>query len=116
MEALLQAAAGFVVADLELEAEPSAVGAAQRSLDDSGLLLGEVHGVRENPRRLAQRSPGVQEIRVNYCGGHYYNLRPARFATAGPQRRQVRLHRHDDALVLDLPLAGEAIVPQRPWP
>ena len=39
-----------MVADLELEAESSAAAAAQRSLDDSGLLLlGEVHGVRENP-------------------------------------------------------------------
>jgi hypothetical protein len=50
MEALLQAAAEFVVTDLELEAEPSAVAAAEQSLDESGLLLlGEVHGVRENP-------------------------------------------------------------------
>jgi hypothetical protein len=50
MEALLQAAAEFVVTDLELDAEPSAVAAAERSLDESGLLLlGEVHGVRENP-------------------------------------------------------------------
>jgi hypothetical protein len=38
------------VTDLELDAEPSAVAAAERSLDESGLLLlGEVHGVRENP-------------------------------------------------------------------
>ena len=50
MEAFRRAAADFVVADLELEAEPAAVSAARRSLDDSGLLLlGEVHGVRENP-------------------------------------------------------------------
>ena len=50
METFLQAADEFVVADLELETEPAAVTAAQRSLDDSGLLLlGEVHGVRENP-------------------------------------------------------------------
>ena len=240
MEAFLQAAAEFVVADLELEAEPSAVGAAQRSLEDCGLLLlGEVHGVRENPlliralmqlfgltslalewpddlapavaaflagealadhpmlwsgdgritaghlavlaeraaagaleltlfdgtseagwswsqrdeamaarilagaaagvrtlavagnahtpvspielgvpmgARLARRRPGVREIRINYCGGHYYNLRPGRFAPVGPQRRQARLRQHDDALVLDLPSASEAVVPQRPWP
>jgi hypothetical protein len=241
MEAFLQAAAEFVVADLELEAEPSAVSAAQRSLDGSGLLLlGEVHGVRENPLLiralmqefgltslalewpddlapavaaflagetladhpmlwpgdgritaghlavlaeraaagpfeltlfdgtigagwswsqrdeamaarilaggapgtptlavagnahtpvshielgvpmgacLAQRRPGVREIRINYCGGCYYNVRPARFALTGSQRRQVRFCQHDDALVLDLPSASEAIVPQRspPW-
>ena len=50
MEALLRAVAGFVVADLDVQAEPSAVSAVQRSLEDAGLLLlGEVHGVRENP-------------------------------------------------------------------
>jgi hypothetical protein len=65
---------------------------------------------------LAQRRPGAREIRINYCGGYYYNLRPGRFAPIGPQRRQVRLYQHDDALVLDLPWASEAIVPQRPWP
>ncbi|HEY1624704.1 MAG TPA: hypothetical protein VGG16_12985 [Streptosporangiaceae bacterium] len=49
-EALERAAAGFEVTDLELMMEPSAQAAAQRSLDESGLLLlGEVHGVRENP-------------------------------------------------------------------
>jgi hypothetical protein len=240
MGAFLQAAAEFVVAGPELDAEPSAVGAAQRSLDDSGLLLlGEVHGVRENPlliralmqvlgltslalewpddlapavaaflagetladhpmlwpgdgritaghlavlaeraaagpfeltlfdgtidsgwswsqrdeamaarilaggaaglptlvvagnahtpvrpielgvpmgAYLARRRPGVREIRINYRGGHYYNLRPCRFAAIGPPRGQVRLHQQDGALVLDLPSAGEAVVPQRPWP
>jgi hypothetical protein len=241
MDAFLRAAAGFVVADLELEAEPSAVGAAQRSLDESGmLLLGEVHGVRENPlvvrallqvfgltslalewpddlssamaaflaggtladhpqfwfgdgrvtaghlavlaeragagpfeltlfdgpmiadwnwsRRdeamaarvlaggaastrtlvvagnahtpvsrtelgvpmgacLAQRRPGVREIRIDYHGGHFYNCRPARFATTDPPQRHMRLWQRGDALVVDLPSAHEAVVPQRsqPW-
>jgi hypothetical protein len=50
VEALVRVVAEFVVADLELVAAPAAVAAAQRSLDDSGLLLlGEVHGVRDNP-------------------------------------------------------------------
>ena len=50
VEALVQAAAEFVAADLDLVAEPAAAAAAQRSLDDSGLLLlGEMHGARENP-------------------------------------------------------------------
>jgi hypothetical protein len=67
---------------------------------------------------LAQRRPGVREIRINYSGGYYYNLRPGRFAPTGPQRCQVRLCQHDDALALDLPSASEAVVPQRsqPWP
>jgi hypothetical protein len=50
LEALQRAAAEFEVTDLELMIEPSAGAAARRSLDRSGLLLlGEVHGVRENP-------------------------------------------------------------------
>jgi hypothetical protein len=56
MEALVQAVADFVVADLDLEAEPAVLAAARRSLEDSGLLLlGEVHGVRENPAWPAVR-------------------------------------------------------------
>jgi hypothetical protein len=238
MEALLQAAAEFVVTDLELEAEPSAVAAAERSLDESGLLLlGEVHGVRENPlliralmqlfgltslglewpddlapavagflatgtladhpqlwpgdgritaghlavlaeraaagpfeltlfdgaidagwswsqrdeamaarilasggirtlavagnahtpvshtglgvpmgAYLAQERSGVREIRINYGGRYFYNFQPGRFATIGPRRRQIRLHEQDEALVLDLPSASEAVVPQRSQP
>jgi hypothetical protein len=43
VEALVRVVAEFVVADLELVTAPAAVAAAQRSLDDSGLLLlGEV--------------------------------------------------------------------------
>jgi hypothetical protein len=237
MEAFRRAAAEFVVTALELEAEPSAVSAARRSLDDSGLLLlGEVHGVSENPlliralmqvfgltslalewpdglapamaaflaggtladhpllwpgdgritaghlavlaeraaagpfeltlfdgtidagwswsqrdeamatrilaggaagaptlavagnahtpvshtelgvpmgAHLARKRPGVREIRINYCGGYYYNFQPARLATIGPQPRQIRLYQPDDTLVLDLPSASEAVVPQR---
>jgi hypothetical protein len=50
LEALRQAADEFTVADPGLVIEPAALAAAQRSLDRSGLLLlGETHGVRENP-------------------------------------------------------------------
>jgi hypothetical protein len=50
LEALQRAAAEFDVTDLTLVIEPSAEAAARRSLDQSGLLLlGEVHGIRENP-------------------------------------------------------------------
>jgi hypothetical protein len=43
---------------------------------------------------------------------------PARFATIGPQGRQIRLYQHGDALVLELPLGRQAAVPQRSqlWP
>ena len=217
MEALLHAAADFVVADLDLVTEPAALAAARRSLDDSGLLLlGEVPGVRENPLLiraligtfpaagtladhrllwsgdgritaghlavlaeraaagalevilsdgtigagwswsqrdeamagrilaaaaagtrtpavagnahtpvsqtdpgvplgacLAQRRPGAREIRINYGGGYYCNLQPRRFRCAIPRQRQIRLYQQDGALVLDLPSAEEAVVPQR---
>jgi len=50
LEALDRAVAGFEVGHLALVIEPSAFAAARGSLDESGLLLlGEVHGVRENP-------------------------------------------------------------------
>ena len=50
LDALHRAIAGFAVTDLDLVIEPRALAAARRSLDSSGLLLlGEIHGVRENP-------------------------------------------------------------------
>ena len=50
LDALHRAVAEFVVTGLDLVIEPRALAAARRSLDSAGLLLlGEVHGVRENP-------------------------------------------------------------------
>lgn len=50
LDAFRAAIAEFAVADAGLVIEPTALASARRSLDDSGLLLlGEVHGVRENP-------------------------------------------------------------------
>jgi erythromycin esterase-like protein len=50
LDAFRRAVAEFVVADAGLVIESSALAAARRSLDSSGLLLvGEMHGVRENP-------------------------------------------------------------------
>lgn len=242
LEALQQAAADFAVTDLSLVIEPPALAAARRPVDESGfLLLGEVHGVRENPliaralmqafgldglalewhedlapvvgefltggaladhpllwsgdgrvtaghlavlreraaagplrltlfdgtigagwswsdrdeamaRRilaapaagagtlvvagnahtpvtgthlgmplgawLARQRPGVREIRISYGSGCYYNMQPRRFRRIGLGRRRLRLRQRRGTLVLDLPQAGEAIVPQRPqrWP
>ncbi len=66
---------------------------------------------------LAQRRPGVQEIRINYGSGYYYNLQPGQFHPVSPQPHQSRLYQQDGALLLDLPSAEEAVVPQRsqPW-
>jgi hypothetical protein len=241
LEALHRAVAGFEAADLNLVIEPPALAAAQRSLDESGLLLlGEVHGVRENPlvirallqafgltslalewpddlapvigaflaggtltdhptlwfgdgritaghlavllersaggpldltlfdgiigvgwdwsqrdeamagrilaaapaangtlvaagnahtptspttlgvplgACLARRRPGVQEIRLQYGGGHYYNLQPGRFRRrTGLRGGHPLLHQQDGVLVLDVPTATEATVPQQPQP
>jgi hypothetical protein len=50
LDALRRAVAEFSVTDPGLVIEPAALAAARRSLDSSGLLLlGETHGVRENP-------------------------------------------------------------------
>ena len=50
LDALRRAIAEFVVIDLDLVIEPRALAAARQSLDSAGLLLlGEIHGVRENP-------------------------------------------------------------------
>jgi hypothetical protein len=50
LAAFAQAVAEFPVSDPGLVLEPAARAAAERSVRESGfLLLGEVHGVRENP-------------------------------------------------------------------
>jgi hypothetical protein len=61
---------------------------------------------------------GGGEIQINYNGGRYYNGRPRRFGPRGPRPRRVRLHQRHDGLILDLPAAAEALVPQRSqgWP
>lgn len=69
VEALAQAAAEFEVADLDLVFEPAAVASAQRSLAESGLLLlGEVHGVRENPllARALMQALGVSRLALEW--------------------------------------------------
>ena len=69
VEGLLQAVAGFVVADVDLAAEPAAAAAARQSLDDSGLLLvGEMHGARENPllARALMRAFGITRLALEW--------------------------------------------------
>ena len=69
VEALAQAVAGFVVEDLDLELDMPAVAAAQRSVLESGLLLlGEVHGVRENPllARAMMRTFGLSRLALEW--------------------------------------------------
>lgn len=75
---------------------------------DLGLPLGA---------RLAGQRPGVREVRIRYGSGRFYNNEPRQFhrsADSGP--RQPRLHEQDGSLILELPTATEAVVPQRPMP
>lgn len=62
---------------------------------------------------LARRRPGVREIRISYGGGSYYNSAPRAFPPSEPRSAQILLNEQDGALVLDLPMANEALVPHR---
>ena len=64
-----QAVADFPVEELEVAAEPAAQAEAERSLAESGfLLLGEVHGVWENPLIIAAllRSFGLASLALEW--------------------------------------------------
>ena len=65
---------------------------------------------------LARERPGVTEIRISYGGGSFYNCGPRRFGGGVMESRPVTLAERDGTLVLDLPWAEEAVVPQRPRP
>ena len=65
---------------------------------------------------LARQRPGVREIRISYGGGGFYNGGSRQFARRADPQDKIRLCQHDGELVLDLPLATEAVVPQRPQP
>jgi hypothetical protein len=66
--------------------------------------------------RLARQRPGVREIRINYGGGDFYNGEPRHFSRRASPQELIRLYPDDGELVLDLPTASEAVVPQRPGP
>ena len=66
--------------------------------------------------RLAGQRPGVREIRISCGSGGFYNGGPRQFGRRADQPGQIRLYQHDGELVLDLPLATEAVVPHRPQP
>ena len=65
---------------------------------------------------LARERPGITEIRISYGGGSFYNGGPRRFGGGVKESRPVTLAERDGTLVLDLPWAEEAVVPQRPRP
>ena len=63
---------------------------------------------------LAERQHGLAEIRIRYASGGYYRVGPRRFGGHGRPGQPPRLSLRDGRLVLDLPSATEAVVPQRP--
>jgi hypothetical protein len=65
---------------------------------------------------LARQRPGIRAIRISYGSGHFYNGGSRRFHPSNSPQRQVRLYQRRGELILDLPSAGEAVVPHRPQP
>jgi hypothetical protein len=63
---------------------------------------------------LARQRPGIREIRIRYSGGRYWNFESCQFAGPPQPSGSVRLYEDAGELVLDLPIATEAVVPQRP--
>ena len=63
---------------------------------------------------LARQRPGIREIRINYGGGSFWNLQSRHFARRADPQAPIRLYQDTGELILDLPMATEAIVPQRP--
>ena len=63
---------------------------------------------------LARQRPGIREIRISYGSGHFWNSRSCQFARRASPQGPTRLHQDTGELVLDLPVATEAVVPQRP--
>jgi hypothetical protein len=63
--------------------------------------------------RLSAQRPGVRDIRVKYGSGYFYNMKPRRFPGTGGAGGPVRLREQQGELILELPVATEATVPQR---
>jgi hypothetical protein len=57
---------------------------------------------------------GIREIRIRYGGGRLWNSGSRRFARRASPYGPVRLYQDAGEFVLDLPVATDAVVPQRP--
>ena len=62
---------------------------------------------------LARQRPGIREIRISYGGGRFWNFKSCQFALQASPQEPIRLYLDAGELVLDLPMATEAVVPQR---
>jgi hypothetical protein len=63
---------------------------------------------------LAGQRPGIREIQIRYGGGNSCNSGPRQFPRYTVPEGLIRLHQDHGELLLDLPEAAEAVVPQRP--
>jgi erythromycin esterase-like protein len=66
--------------------------------------------------QLAGHRPGVRQIQISYGSGGFYNGGSRQFARRADPAGKPWLYQHDGELVLDLPLATEAVVPHRLQP
>jgi len=62
---------------------------------------------------VARQRPGIREIRIRYGSGHFWNFGSRQFASRPSAEGPVRLYEDAGELALDLPVATEAVVPQR---
>jgi hypothetical protein len=63
---------------------------------------------------LARQRPSIQQIRISYGGGRFWNFQSRHFLRRASPQGPIRLRQDTGELVLDLPAATEAVVPQRP--
>jgi hypothetical protein len=66
--------------------------------------------------RLADRRPGLREIRIRYGNGSYFDQVPQRFKHRWTLRSRPQLRLEEDSLVLHLPSPVQARVPLRSKP
>jgi hypothetical protein len=63
---------------------------------------------------LTRQRPGIREIRIRYGGGRFWNFQSHQFVRRASSQGPTRLHQDTGELILDLPVATEAVVPHRP--
>jgi hypothetical protein len=63
--------------------------------------------------RLSWQRPGVRDIRVSYGSGRFYSMKPRQFPGTDGGDGRVHLREQQGELILELPAAAEAVVPQR---
>ena len=109
LDTLHRAVAEFAVTDPGLVIEPPALAAARRSLDSAGLLLllGEVHGVRENPLliRALMQALGLTSLALEWPGDLAPMIRAFKSPNHGMRVRRYRCA-GTSAEITAMPMSG----------